>query len=180
MIKLFWVMVMIKKYVDFDGVVIDSEIHLFDEDYISLKDRKIITNEYEKIIYIQNKNWEKILSKSEIINNAIEILRMVKDDVSILTKIHSMENEGTAKVRLLRSLGIENDIILCPYTLKKTDVVDPRGNILIDDTIHNLDDWALGGGIPIYFNKDNSDIDGWNRENKLYVKTKSLDFLIKR
>ncbi|MBE6139754.1 MAG: hypothetical protein E7174_04600 [Firmicutes bacterium] len=161
-----------KKYVDFDGVIFDSEIWLFDEEYRNLN----IKNEFDKIKYIQNKNWDEILMKSEIINDAINILKELRD-VVILTKIHSMENEGVAKIKLLRSLEIKNEIILSPYTLKKSEVVDPRGNILIDDTIHNLDDWKQYGGIPIYFNKNNCDVDGWGNVNKNYTKVNSLDYL---
>lgn len=49
-------------YVDFDGVIVDSEKWLFDG-YKELH----ITTEAEKIKYIQNKDWEQILSKAEII-----------------------------------------------------------------------------------------------------------------
>jgi len=161
-----------KKYVDCDGVVFDSEIWLFDEEYINLK----IKTEVEKIKYIQKKNWDEVLKKSKDINEAIKILKELKD-VAILTKVHSMENEGVAKIKLFRSLDVKNEIILCPFTVKKTDVVDPEGNILVDDTIHNLDDWKQKGGIPIFFNKDNLDIDGWGKINKEYTKIKSLDYL---
>ena len=125
-----------KIYVDCDGVILDSEIWLFDEEYKSLN----IKTEEEKIIYIQKKSWDQILRKSQAISNAIEILKELKD-VAILTKVHSMKNEGVAKIKLFRYLGLENQIILVPYTLKKTDVVCATGNILVDDTVHNLDDW---------------------------------------
>ena len=159
-----------KKYVDCDGVIFNSEILLFDEEYRSLQ----IKNEEEKIKYIQRKDWDKILEKSEIINDAINILKDLKD-FAILTKVHSMENEGVAKIKIFRELGLKNEIILCPFTVKKSDVVDPYGNILIDDTVHILDDWKEKGGIPIFFNKNNLDIDGWGRTNTKYVKVKSLD-----
>lgn len=161
-----------KRYVDCDGVIFDSEIWLFDEEYRSLK----IKNEIDKIKYIQNKNWDEILRKSEVINDAINILKELRD-VAILTKVHSMENEGVAKIRLFRSLDVKSEIILVPYPLKKSEVVDPKGNILIDDTIHNLDDWKKGGGIPIYFNKDNEDIDNWGNVNRTYAKVNSLEYL---
>ncbi|MBQ2946603.1 MAG: hypothetical protein IJE04_01960 [Bacilli bacterium] len=163
-----------KKYIDCDGVIFDSEIWLFDDEYRSLK----IKDEFNKIKYIQTKDWNEILRKSGIINDAINILKELRD-FAILTKVHSMENEGVAKIKLFRSLDIKNEIILVPYTLKKTDVVDPCGNILVDDTVHNLDDWKEEGGIPIFFNKDNLDIDGWGKENKKYPKIKSLDYLKK-
>lgn len=161
-----------KKYIDCDGVIFDSEIWLFDDEYRSLG----IKDEPEKIKYIQKKDWNKILEKSEIINNAINIIKEL-DDASILTKVHSMENEGVAKIKHLRNLGIKNEIILVPYPLKKADLVDPRGNILVDDTIHNLDEWEEKDGISLFFNKDNSDIDGWNNVNKKYTRIESLEYL---
>jgi len=161
-----------KKYIDFDGVILDSEKLLFDKNYKNLG----IKTELEKIKYIQTRNWDEMLKRSEIINNSIEILKELKD-FAILTKVHSMENEGCAKIKFLRENSITNEIILVPYLFKKTDIVDARGNILVDDTIHNLDDWMSKGGIPIYFNMNNSDIDGWGNENKNYVKIKSLEYL---
>jgi len=161
-----------KKYVDCDGVIFDSEILLFDEEYRKLKQEI----GFNKEKYIQQKNWDLILRKSEIINEAINILKELKD-VIILTKVNSLENEAVSKIRIFRELEIKNDIILVPYNLKKTDIVEAEGNILVDDTIHNLDDWKKCNGIPIFFNKDYGDIDGWGNINKNYPKIKSLEYL---
>ena len=163
-----------KQYVDCDGVVFDSEVWLFDDEFRSLK----IENELEKIKYVQKKDWNEILRKSEIINDAINILKELKD-VAILTKVHSMENEGVAKIRIFRELEVKNEIILVPYLVKKTDVVDPEGNLLVDDAIFNLNDWKAKRGISYFFNKDNLDYDGWGIENTEYPKVKSLEFLKK-
>lgn len=86
-------------YVDFDGVIFESESLLF-EGYRKLK----VKSESIKLKYIQNIDWNNILDNSEIINDAIEILKRTREDVAILTKIHSMENEGTAKIRKLRNV----------------------------------------------------------------------------
>ena len=161
-----------KKYVDCDGVIFDSEKWLFDEEYKKLK----ITNEVDKIKYIQTKDWNQILKKSEIIKDAINILKELKD-LAILTKVHSMENEGVAKINIFRNLGVKNEIILVPFTVNKTDVVDPCGNILVDDTVHNLDDWKEKGGISMYLNKEDLNIDGWGKINKDHIKIKSLIYL---
>ena len=163
-----------KKYVDCDGVIFDSITYLFNDEYKSLN----ITKESEKIKYLQKTDWNKVLRESEIINNAINILKEL-NDVAILTKVNSMENEGVAKIKFFRELGLKNEIILCPYMLKKTDIVDPKGNILVDDTIHNLEDWEEQGGISIFFNKDNSDTDGRGNVNSKYPKIESLEYLKK-
>ena len=79
----------------------------------------------------------------------------------------------------MRALGLKCDIILVPYPLKKTDVVDAQSNILVDDAIFNLDEWVMAGGIPIFFDNNGTNIDGWGVENKKYVRTRSLEILKK-
>ena len=86
-----------KKYVDCDGVIFDSITYLFNDEYKSLN----ITEESEKIKYLQKIDWNKVLRESEIINNAINILKEL-NDVAILTKVNSMENEGVAKIKCFR------------------------------------------------------------------------------
>lgn len=164
-----------KIYVDFDGVIFDSEKILFEE-YHKLKEK----NEEIKMNFIKTMDWEYILKRSMIINDAIDILKKYySKDIAILTKVHSLDNEGTAKIKKLRSLGVLNDVILSPFPLKKCEVVNAKGNILIDDTVHNLDDWQNSDGLPIYFNKDNKDIDGWNNRNTEYKRIRKLDEVFK-
>ena len=166
-----------KLYIDCDGVIFDSEKLLFGSLYYERKQNGLMKSEEDKIKYMQNIDWNKLLSESEVINNSIEILRSLKRDFTILTKVHSMNNEGVAKVKMFRSLGIKNEIILCPYKLQKHDLVSARENILVDDTINNLVLWEKMGGYPIFFNKDNVDIDGWNNVNTRYKRINSLDSL---
>ena len=160
------------KYVDLDGVIFDTESILFDENYYRAK----LEPNFNKDVYVQNIDWYEIIKKSKEINDAIRILKELKDAV-ILTKVNSLYNEGNAKIRILRELEVRNNIILVPFNLKKTDVVDARGNILVDDTIHNLDDWKKDKGIPLFFSKDGSDIDNWDNVNSEYKKIKSLEYL---
>lgn len=166
-----------KIYIDCDGVIIDSEKLLFGEEYYEQKSKGFIKSEEDKIKYVQNVDWSKLLKDSEIINDSINILKSIKCDFSILTKIHSLTNEGAAKIKMFRGLGIKNEIILVPYTVGKQDVVLSKNNILIDDTVRNLDLWKSSGGIPIYFNKDNLDTDGWNMTNLEYPKICNLNEL---
>jgi len=164
-----------ERYVDFDGVVFDTEKILFDDNYYKMK----LDPDFDKTQYVQNIDWYELISKSEEINNAINILRELKRTVKILTKVNSLDNEAKAKVRILRELDIKSDILLVPFNLKKTDIVDAEGNILVDDTIHNLEDWEQARGIPIFFNKDYLDLDNWDRKNTKYRKVKSLEFLLR-
>ena len=163
-----------KKYVDFDGVIKDTYQPLF-EDYWERQKNGEYIDDTEHVI---RKDWIYVLARSPIINNAINILNEIAD-VSVCTRIHSLENEGVAKIRDLRHLGLKCDIILVPYQVKKTDVVDARGNILVDDAIFNLDEWVMAGGIPIFFDNNGTNIDGWGAKNTKYVRTRTLEILKK-
>lgn len=162
-----------KKYIDFDGVIFDSEKELL-RYYNLLKQYKIKLN---KLRYIQKINWKKVLANSKEINDAINIINSLNSDTAILTRVHSMDNEAVAKIELLRVLGLNKEIIIVPYQFKKTDIVPAKGNILVDDAVFNLDDWEASDGIPIFFDKTGTNTDNWDVENKKYVKTRSLKIL---
>ena len=119
-------------YIDFDGVILDTEPLLF-EKWRENPYRHLLPRE-EKIKYIQTVDWEYIINNSSVINDAIYYLKqMDPTKTAILTKIHSMENEGVAKVKWRVSNNIKQPIILVPYLVNKTDMVDAKGNILVDD-----------------------------------------------
>lgn len=155
-------------YIDFDEVIFPTWKPMYDEYHR----KKIIIPELDLTSYIQNYDWEKLLDEIKPIPGSIEILREFRKSV-ILTKINSL-NEANAKIRKIRNLELKNDIILCPYEVKKTEIINPKGKILVDDTIHNLDDWHELGGMSIYFNKDNEDKDSWGKFNTKYIKIKNL------
>ena len=162
------------KYVDFDGVIMDTHDALFESwfkkpDYLSL-------SEDEKIKYIQRRNWRMVINQSMIINDAIYILKHCDyRNTAILTKVHSLRNEAAAKIDFLRGQGIKQSIIIVPFGFKKTDVVEAEGCTLIDDCIANLDDWELDKGTGIFFNKDGLDFDNWGSKNvKPYQKILTL------
>lgn len=163
-----------KFYVDFDGVIMDTETHLFDE-YESLIQKGIVKDDRE---YMDIFDWETHLKNSDIIADSIEILKRLRLDVSILGKVCTL-HEKEAKLKLLRSHDFNKPIIFVPYDSKKCDAVEAKGNILIDDTIHNLVDWENASGIPIYFNKDENLIDPWGNKNDKYKTIKTLELLYK-
>lgn len=136
-----------KKYFDCDGVLLNTEELLYRQYAIERK-----TNPNLSIgDFVQNVDWDMILSKTKPINNSLKILKSYPtEDVSILTKIHSLK-EGDSKIRFFRNHQIENNIILVPKFLKKSEVVEAKGNILVDDNVTNLQDWKNNDGIPIYF-----------------------------
>ena len=167
-------------YIDFDGVILDTEELLF-EKWRKNPDRFKLPEEV-KIEYIKKANWEYIIRNSEIINDSIYFLKETNPDKSfILTKVHSLKNEGQAKVKYLREQGIKQSIILVPYTMKKTDVVEARGNTLIDDSLRNLSEWENNGGYPIFFDIDDDDYDSWQQPNiKQYKKVNNLSSIVNK
>lgn len=161
-----------KKYIDFDGVILDTEPVLF-EDYHKLDDPNKNTGDYI-VNYIKSSDWTKILALSEELNNSLYYLKcMDPSDTSILTKIHSIK-EGLAKILYLNQKKIKQDVILVPFYIEKAYLVDPVGNILIDDCVKNLDIWKSRGGIPCFYDKNANGIDDWNVENINHTKVRSL------
>lgn len=139
----------IKKYIDCDGVILDTETGLFDE-YHNLKE----TNpNIKRLQYLQQLDWQEWIRNAKIINNAVDILKEHHfSEMDILTKVHSL-NEGLAKIEYFREIGIKNNIILVPNYISKSSVVNAQNHLLVDDSIKVLDDWSSHNGISLFFNK---------------------------
>ncbi len=161
-------------YIDFDGVILDTEELLF-ENWRKLPNHEL-RSEKEKIEYIKRVNWDYVLHNSEPINNSISYLKeMNPKETFILTKIHSLTNEGSAKIKWIRENHIRQGVYLVPYNLKKTEMVEAKGNILIDDSLKNLDDWVRAEGYPVFFDMNDDNYDSWDRPNiNNYQKVLSL------
>lgn len=161
-------------YIDFDGVILDTEDVMFEEWH--KKPNIHLLTEEDKIRYLQELDWDYLISISEPINNSIELLnRMDPSKTAILTKIHSLK-EGAAKIRWAKKNNIKQSIILVPHTLKKSDVVDANNNLLIDDYLKNLDEWISCGGNAILFDKNSTGYDTWGQFNyKGYRSIKDLE-----
>lgn len=162
-----------KIYVDFDGVIKDTHIALFD-DYPEKDNNHEFVRATEHVI---KKDWIYVLEKSPVIGDAINIVNEIEDDTAVLSHVHSLENEAVAKIHDLRELGLKREIILVPYTVKKTDVVPAKGNILADDAIFNCDAWYNCEGLPIFFDRHGNNIDGWGNQNTKYARARSLEVL---
>ena len=163
------------RYIDFDGVILDTEALLFYEWRKNPNRHKL--PESEKIKYIQESDWHRIINESPIINDSIYILKqMDPNESAILTKVHSLSNEGYEKVIYLRNKGILQNIILVPYNIRKSDIVIPEGDTLIDDSLRNLSEWEAKGGYPMFFDKKENNIDSWNMPNdKGYQRVLRID-----
>lgn len=162
-------------YIDFDDTLMDTYEPLFGDYVRDNENIKFISNKE----IVKGKNWNKVLSSSEEINEGIKIIKLLDPEkICILTKIHSLENEGVAKIKFLRKMGVCCNIILVPYEVDKVEMVQAKGNVLIDDNIYNLEKWEEDGGIGIFFSKDCSKIDGFGRVNKKFKQIDSLNYLL--
>lgn len=156
-------------YIDFDGVILDTDA-ILDEEYSKVDNIK-------RSDFVKNYDWDKLVNNSTIINDSFYNLKNSKYDIYILSKISSL-NEGVTKVRYLRDNDVFANIHLVPTKISKSDMVNAKGNILIDDKLYNLDEWEEHGGISIFFNKDNLDYDVRGNKNTKYIKICNLDILV--
>ncbi len=150
-------------YIDFDGVILDTEDLMFEE-WRKNPNRHSLP-ETEKIEYLKNVDWNYVLKNAKPINNSIKYLKLMDPkNTIILTKIHSLE-EGKEKIKWIKEHNIKLQVILVPYYLKKVDVVDPSDNILIEDCLKTLQEWESKKGKVVFFDKDNDNFDSWHDEN---------------
>ena len=138
-----------KIFIDFDGVIFDTEQRVLE--------RKNLVPDKEWKIFFEELNWFELLEEAKVINNAIDYILEGQEkskQLAILTKIHTLV-EMEAKVKALRSRKVEVPILFVPPHVKKSQIYLPtNGEILIDDSIKNLIDWEQKGGKSIYFNED--------------------------
>ena len=95
-------------FIDFDGVILDSEERMLERKYnLGLHDHK---NESEFDTYFEYTNlhpeeWKYILKEAKSINNSVEIIKELenlKRKIAILTKIHTLQ-EMKIKTEVLRN-----------------------------------------------------------------------------
>lgn len=138
-----------KIFIDFDGVIFDTEKRVVE--------KKKQYPEMSWNAFFEKLNWFQLLDESKVINNAIDYILEGQEkskQIAILTKIHTLI-EMEAKVRALRSRNIKIPILFVPPHVKKSEIYLPiNGEILIDDSTKNLIDWERNGGTGIYFSED--------------------------
>lgn len=156
-----------KIYVDFDGVIWDTWPML----YKILKDNstylydklvsKSLTHEdnLEIVKIYQNNNWDLIIQNTSPIEGSLEALKELFEtnmyDISILTHCNS-DLEVSNKKKIIDEFIPGMQVIPVFKPKAKSEAVDARGAILIDDFSGNLDDWEEAGGIGIKFSLDDS------------------------
>lgn len=136
---------MCKIYVDFDGVLVDTP--------------KIICKEIERngncIETFKNLSWDYCLSNCNEIENNIKYLQQLlqKQEITILTHVYSEKEKSKKSKFISKKIGNIN-VIAVPYFLKKNEMVEAEGNVLIDDCFSNILSWESAGGIGILFDKE--------------------------
>lgn len=161
---------MIKLYIDFDGVIlntIDVSYKMLDDSGIDLSDNVRVQDFY------CNLDWKKLIEDSEPINNSIVNLRKLMDsklyDISILTHINS-SYEKEIKLDFMKRNFEGLDIIFVEKKDDKCDVVDCFDAVLVDDYMDNLLKWESKGGIAVKFSTTDKEYE--------CIDISSLDMLI--
>ncbi len=165
-------------FIDFDGVILDSEKRMLERKYdLGLHDHKNESEFYKYFEYtkLHPDEWTYIIKEAKSINNSVEIIKELenlKRNIAILTKVHTL-HEMKVKMEVVREkLNILCPVIFVPPGVKKHQVVIPNNQLLIDDSKKNIKWWIENGGRGLIFD---STID-----NETTEKVKSLEFLIKR
>lgn len=146
---------MIKLYIDFDGVILNT-IPVFDE---LIKNADVdLKDEVAKRTFFSTLDWFNILENTEEINDAFcAINRLVKSklfDIYVLTHVNSM-SEAHEKAKFIRKRCSNVSVITVPKTIDKNIMVNSKDAILIDDYLPNLVLWQSSGGISIKFSDSN-------------------------
>ena len=141
-------------YIDFDGVICNT----IEVTYKMLDDLGIDKKEQDKVAeFYKNLDWESVLNICEIINDGMDnikkIMKSEKFNVAILIHVSSI-NEVVAKVKYIRKYLKDVTIIPVPKAISKTNMINARFSILVDDYPENLNEWKEAGGIGVRFDLD--------------------------
>ena len=165
-------------FIDFDGVILDSEERMLDrKDSLGLHDHKNKKefNEYFNYTNLHPEEWDCIIRQANSINNSVEIIReleSLKRKIAILTKIHTLYEMKVKVDDLRNNRKIKCPIFFVPPGIKKHNVIIPNGQLLIDDSEKNIKLWIENCGKGIVFDKTIS--------RDTIKRVKSLEFLLKR
>lgn len=141
-------------YIDFDGVIMDTNRVTYD-----MLDRlEVDRSDSDKMgEFYANLNWKKVLSLTPIINDGFNCIKKLyatgKCNIAILTHVNSID-EAIAKINFIRKYVKDVAIIPVPRELPKTKMCSVKDAVLIDDYSGNLIEWEKEGGIGIQFSTD--------------------------
>lgn len=140
-----------KLYLDFDGVLMNTNVLLHEklrENNISLDDTK------SKTEFLRQVDFKNILANALAINNSIEQIGKLMETnmfrIKILTHVLSIQ-EAEEKIAFMKKHYPILDVVIVPKTFDKNTIVNPNGAILVDDYTPNLRLWEEAGGIGVRF-----------------------------
>lgn len=141
-------------YIDLDGVICNT----IEVTYDMMKKMNISLNDDTKVKeFYRDLDWDSTLDKCTIINDAFDnikkIMKSGKFNTAILTHVNSMD-EITSKIKYIRKYLKDVTIIPVPKNISKTEMINARFSILVDDFNGNLDEWKAAGGIGVRFDLD--------------------------
>ncbi len=138
-------------YLDFDGVVcdtIDITYKMLEEMGLDYRDKEICEPFYQKL------DWNEVFERCHIINDSINCIQKIIDsgkfNVAFLTHVNSI-GEIESKVDFIMRHFPNITIISVPKSISKTQMVNVKDSILIDDYTQNLIEWKQQGGYGIKF-----------------------------
>ena len=153
----------INLYLDCDGVILDT-IPAIDKalQKVGYTYKGQSKNESFMKDFLKNKfNWEEEIELIPILDDSVnKIKKLDKEDIfniKILTHVIS-DKEAKAKEKLFAELLPNIEVITVPKDTKKTEMVEVKNSILVDDFLPNVVDFNSEGGIGIKFaGKETSD-----------------------
>lgn len=154
-------------YIDFDGVILDTWEVIFKEYQRKYNTKDIIEKNLKNIML--EIGWNYILKESREINNSLEKIIQLQQNqkICILSKFNSDEEKHKKREYLLNN-GIDT-MCFVPYNTSKTQFVNAKNNVLIDDDLDNLNNWQEKGGISIYFNEQLNNYDSYGNKNEKFI-----------
>lgn len=153
----------INLYLDCDGVILDT-IPAIDKalQKVGYTYKRQSKNEPFMKDFLKNKfNWEEEIELIPILDDSVnKIKKLDKENIfniKILTHVIS-DKEAKAKEKLFAKLLPNIEVITVPKDIKKTEMVEVKNSILVDDFLPNVVDFNSEGGIGIKFaGKETSD-----------------------
>ncbi len=140
-----------KLYLDFDGVLMNTNVLLHEQmeaSNIDLEDTK------SKTEFLKQIDFKNILDNALAINNSLEQIGKLMETnmfrIKILTHVLSIA-EAEEKIAFMKKHYPILDVVIVPKTFDKNTIVNPKGAILVDDYTPNLRLWEEAGGIGVRF-----------------------------
>lgn len=173
-------------FIDCDGVILDSEQRMLrkkeERGFLNHHDGKEF-DDYFALADMLDGEWEYIICGAKSINNSVEIIReleMMKKNIAILTKIHSLKEMKIKAYDLRENRNIFSPIIFVPPDVQKHNIILPNEQLLIDDSEKNITGWINNGGNGLLFDLNREKIINCLIKNHDYKENSKVSFKKRR